>query len=82
MEAPDRAHLLAKEWERQLGVTDKTAWRMVDLIRKPTANIDVAFLLLGEIEARRYLHHRNPSGHSGSQCWRRDGLLRLPRTNR
>ncbi len=40
----------AKELERQLGVTYKTAWRMADLIRKHMANVDGEWPLFGEVE--------------------------------
>jgi transposase len=38
----------AKELERQLGVTYKTAWRMADLIRKHMAQIDDEWPLFSE----------------------------------
>jgi transposase-like protein len=41
----------AKELERQLGVTYKTAWRMADLIRKHMAEIDDEWPLWGDVEA-------------------------------
>lgn len=40
----------AKELERQLGVTYKTAWRMADQIRKHIANVDGEWPLLGDVE--------------------------------
>jgi transposase-like protein len=40
----------AKELERQLGVTYKTAWRMADQIRKHIANVDGEWPLEGEVE--------------------------------
>jgi transposase-like protein len=40
----------AKELERQLGVTYKTAWRMADLIRKHMEFVDGEFPLFGEVE--------------------------------
>lgn len=40
----------AKELERQLGVTYKTAWRMADLIRKHMASVDGDLPLLGDVE--------------------------------
>ena len=40
----------AKELERQLGVTYKTAWRMADLIRKHMAQIDDEWPLFGDVE--------------------------------
>jgi transposase-like protein/predicted RNA-binding Zn-ribbon protein involved in translation (DUF1610 family) len=40
----------AKELERQLGVTYKTAWRMADLIRKHMAQIDDEWPLWGDVE--------------------------------
>ncbi len=41
----------AKELERQLGVTYKTAWRMADHIRKHMATVDGEWPLIGEVEA-------------------------------
>jgi transposase-like protein len=40
----------AKELERQLGVTYKTAWRMADLIRKHMATVDDEWPLFGDVE--------------------------------
>jgi len=40
----------AKELERQLGVTYKTAWRMADLIRKHMSQVDGEFPLLDQVE--------------------------------
>ncbi len=40
----------AKELERQLGVTYKTAWRMADQIRKHIANVDSELALDGDVE--------------------------------
>jgi transposase-like protein len=40
----------AKELERQLGVTYKTAWRMADEIRKHIAQVDGEFPLFGQVE--------------------------------
>jgi transposase-like protein len=40
----------AKELERQLGVTYKTAWRMADLIRKHMEYVDGEFPLFGDVE--------------------------------
>jgi len=40
----------AKELERQLGVTYKTAWRMADLIRKHMAQVDDEWPLFGDVE--------------------------------
>jgi transposase-like protein len=40
----------AKELERQLGVTYKTAWRMADLIRTHMAQVDDEFPLFGNVE--------------------------------
>jgi transposase len=40
----------AKELERQLGVTYKTAWRMADQIRKHIANVDGEWVLSGDVE--------------------------------
>jgi transposase len=40
----------AKELERQLGVTYKTAWRMADHIRKHMENIDGEWPLSGDVE--------------------------------
>ena len=40
----------AKELERQLGVTYKTAWRMADLIRKHMAEVDDEWPLFGDVE--------------------------------
>ena len=40
----------AKELERQLGVTYKTAWRMADLIRRHMAQIDDEWPLFGDVE--------------------------------
>jgi len=40
----------AKELERQLGVTYKTAWRIADLIRKHMAQIDDEWPLFGDVE--------------------------------
>ena len=40
----------AKELERQLGVTYKTAWRMADLIRKHMATVDDEWPLFGNVE--------------------------------
>jgi transposase-like protein len=40
----------AKELERQLGVTYKTAWRMADLIRKHMEFVDGEFPLFGDVE--------------------------------
>ena len=39
----------AKELERQLGVTYKTAWRMADMIRKHMSNVDGEDPLFGEV---------------------------------
>ena len=41
----------AKELERQLGVTYKTAWRMAHLIRKHMETVDGEWPLFGEVEA-------------------------------
>lgn len=41
----------AKELERQLGVTYKTAWRMGQQIRQLTAKADIAEMLTGHVEA-------------------------------
>jgi transposase-like protein/predicted RNA-binding Zn-ribbon protein involved in translation (DUF1610 family) len=41
----------AKELERQLGVTYKTAWRMADLIRTHMAYVDDEWPLWGQVEA-------------------------------
>lgn len=43
-----RNGVAAKELERQLGVTYKTAWRMADLIRKHMADVDGDDLLGGQ----------------------------------
>ncbi len=40
----------AKELERQLGVTYKTAWRMADLIRQHMATVDDEWPLFGDVE--------------------------------
>ncbi len=40
----------AKELERQLGVTYKTAWRMADHIRKHMAQVDDEWPLFGDVE--------------------------------
>ncbi len=40
----------AKELERQLGVTYKTAWRMADLIRQHIAEVDGEWPLEGDVE--------------------------------
>ncbi len=40
----------AKELERQLGVTYKTAWRMADEIRKHIAEVDGEWPLFGQVE--------------------------------
>jgi transposase-like protein len=40
----------AKELERQLGVTYKTAWRMADLIRSHMASVDGEWPLFGAVE--------------------------------
>jgi transposase-like protein len=40
----------AKELERQLGVTYKTAWRMAHLIRTHMANVDGDWALCGDVE--------------------------------
>lgn len=40
----------AKELQRQLGVTYKTAWRMADMIRKHIANVDGEWPLFGDVE--------------------------------
>ena len=51
----------AKELERQLGVTYKTAWRMADEIRKHMAQIDGEFPLFGEVEVdETYVGGRRP----------------------
>ena len=41
----------AKELQRQLGVTYKTAWRMAHLIRRHMASLESRELLQGEVEA-------------------------------
>ena len=41
----------AKELERQLGVTYKTAWRMADLIRNHMATVDDEWPLFGNVES-------------------------------
>jgi transposase-like protein len=51
----------AKELERQLGVTYKTAWRMADHIRQHMANVDGEFPLFGEVEAdETYVGGKHP----------------------
>jgi transposase-like protein len=51
----------AKELERQLGVTYKTAWRMADHIRKHMADVDGEWPLFGEIEVdETYVGGRHP----------------------
>jgi transposase-like protein len=51
----------AKELERQLGVTYKTAWRMADLIRQHIAEVDGEWPLFGDVEVDETLvggrHH-------------------------
>jgi transposase-like protein len=45
-----RHGIAAKELERQLGVTYKTAWRMADLIRQHMAEVDDEWPLFGDVE--------------------------------
>ena len=55
----------AKELERQLGVTYKTAWRMAHEIRKLMGNLD-AIALFGEVEAdETYIGGKRSGGKRG-----------------
>jgi transposase-like protein len=55
----------AKELERQLGVTYKTAWRMADEIRKHIANVDDEWPLFGQVEIDETLVGGHHSGKRG-----------------
>jgi transposase-like protein len=56
----------AKELERQLGVTYKTAWRMAHLIREHMEFIDGEFPLFGDVECdETYVGGRTTGGKRG-----------------
>lgn len=56
----------AKELERQLGVTYKTAWRMGQQIRQLTAKADIAEMLTGHVEAdETYVGGKRSGGKRG-----------------
>jgi transposase-like protein len=55
----------AKELERQLGVTYKTAWRMADNIRKHIANVDGEWPLSGDVEIHEAYIGGQKKGHMG-----------------
>jgi transposase-like protein len=56
----------AKELERQLGVTYKTAWRMADLIRQHIATVDGEWPLSGDVEVdETYVGGRRKGGQRG-----------------
>ncbi len=58
----------AKELERQLGVTYKTAWRMADQIRKHIANVDGEWPLVGNVEVdETFVGGKKPHGQGGSK---------------
>ena len=61
-----RHGVAAKELERQLGVTYKTAWRMAHEIRKYMADVDGELTLDGDIEAdETYVGGRTTGGKRG-----------------
>ena len=61
-----RHGVAAKELERQLGVTYKTAWRMAHEIRKYMAEVDGEWPLDGDIEAdETYVGGRTTGGKRG-----------------
>jgi transposase-like protein len=55
----------AKELERQLGVTYKTAWRMADLLRQHMAEVDGEFPLFGDVEVDETLVGGRHQGKRG-----------------
>ena len=57
--AQTRAGISAKQLERELGVTYKTAWRMFNRIRKLMG--DEGNMLSGEVEVDEVYFHPNPA---------------------
>src|SRR5208282_4867406 len=56
----------AKELERQLGVTYKTAWRMARLIREHMADVDGEFPLSGDVEIdETYIGGKHKGAYGG-----------------
>ena len=83
-----RNGVAAKELERQLGVTYKTAWRMADEIRKHIANVDGDALLGGPgviVDIDETAVGGNAKGELGryagcqADCSRHDGAWRRSR---
>ena len=61
-----RHGVAAKELQRQIGVTYKTAWRMAHEIRKYMARVDGEWPLKGDIEAdETYVGGRTTGGKRG-----------------
>ena len=66
MFAASRHGVAAKELQRQLGVTYKTAWRMAHEIRKYLAKVDGEWPLGGDVEAdETYIGGRSTGGKRG-----------------
>jgi hypothetical protein len=61
-----RNGVAAKELQRQLGVTYKTAWRMAHLIREHMAEIDGDGMLGGAVEVdETFIGGHTPGGQGG-----------------
>src|ERR1043166_8065323 len=66
----------AKELERQLGVTYKTAWRMGHEIRKHMAEVDGELPLSGQVEIdETYVGGRTTGGKRGRGAPRKTGVF-------
>lgn len=64
--AQTRAGISAKQLERELGVTYKTAWRMFNQIRKLMS--DDGSMLSGEVEVDEVYFHPNPAKRTTAQA--------------
>lgn len=71
--AQTRAGISAKQLERELGVTYKTAWRMFNQIRKLMA--DDNDLLNGDVEVDEAYFHPNPQKRSSAQAHKSEAVF-------
>ena len=83
MFSTSRHGVAAKELQRQIGVTYKTAWRMAHEIRKYMAEVDGEWPLGGEVGSRRNLCRRQDDWREArTRCPEQDSGLRDAGTRR